>query len=127
MTTTCETLLRSSVNNQLYAAKEDSQLCFMCVAGKHVIIKSYKHWHIVENAFPYDNVADTHHILCPKRHVHSFPALFKDEESELWMIKYMLNKRTEYDSILENFNHAQSQPGHVHLHLLRWKLINPIT
>ena len=30
-------------------------------------IKRFEHWLIIENEFPYDAIAETHHMLVPKR------------------------------------------------------------
>lgn len=123
MTQIRDTLLRSKDTYEKYVNRVPDSKCFMCGSDNCVTIKSYKHWKIIENNYPYDNVAQVHHMLVPKRHIPFTHSFEKEEETELWLIKYMINKTTDYDCILENFAHGQSQPGHVHYHLLKWKPI----
>jgi len=84
------------------------------------LIKEYKHWAIVKNLFPYDNIATVSHILITKRVVEfDWEKLSRDEQKELNRIKKDI--RGKYDCILENLPTARSIPKHFHLHLLKIK------
>lgn len=39
--------------------------CPLCEAK---ILKTYKHWNLVENKYPYDGVVEKHDMIQPKRH-----------------------------------------------------------
>lgn len=120
-----QTLFRSQTTHDKYITRPADKKCFICDKTAHTVVKEYKHWVIIENNYPYDELATVHHMLCPKRHMpFTFENEFtKEEAGELWMIRYMLNKEGLYDSILENFTAGQSHPAHVHYHLLKWKTI----
>lgn len=78
------------------------------------VLKEYTYWWIIPNDFPYDTVAEVHHLLCPKSET---PGAHTKQELHIILesIKY------EYDCHLTNFSHAQSHPRHQHIHLIRWK------
>jgi hypothetical protein len=52
------------------------------------IITSFKHWHIMENLFPYDAIAEINHMIFPKRKVaFNWDLLSKEEREELEELK----------------------------------------
>lgn len=89
--------------------------CYLCESTP---IREYKYWKIVENQFPYDEVAETTHMVTPKRHLTESGLTWR-EMSELQKVKETIHK--EYDMILENAHKNKLIPGHYHLHLLRLK------
>lgn len=91
--------------------------CYLCEAYP---LRVSDHWKIVKNTFPYDEIADKHHMLVPDRHIASWDDLEVEEIEDLWAFVQNLNKDI-YDSIGWNFSSAQSMKDHLHLHLLRYK------
>ncbi len=84
-------------------------------------IKSFTHWLIVPNTFPYDAIADVSHMLLTKRDVvFDWSLLTKDELAEFKILKETYLKDT-YDLLWENLPNGRSIPGHFHLHLLTLK------
>ena len=86
--------------------------CFFCSAKS---LKEYKYWKVVENEFPYDEIASESHIISPRRHV-TETGLTKKEIEEYKKIKMELNEK--YDITVENSPKLKSIPMHYHLHLL---------
>lgn len=79
-------------------------------------IKDFNFWKIVENSFPYDQIAKIHHILVLKRHI-SEKELNEDETKELALIKESYIN-LEYDLLIETTHKNKSIPDHFHLHLI---------
>lgn len=79
-------------------------------------IKSFTHWKIVENPFPYDKIAATHHMIVPKRHVQE-RKLSKKEMLDFQHIKDTYLHKT-YEFIIESTYRKKSIPDHLHLHLI---------
>ncbi len=92
-----------------------SGVCYLCKAKP---VKEYKYWKIVENEFPYDEVADINHIVTIKKHKKE-EAYTKAEIQEYKKVKEYLHKT--YNTIMENTNGMKSIPEHQHFHLLRIK------
>lgn len=88
--------------------------CPLCY--KAPLIKTYKHWKIVNNIFPWDKIAKIQHMVIPKRHV-AYEELNSAEKLELDSIK---NKyiHQSYDIIAEATHKNKSIPEHFHLHLI---------
>lgn len=79
-------------------------------------LRSFVHWKIILNDFPYDLVAETHHMIIPNRHV-TESELTADEIREYAEIKEeVLHK--EYDYMIETTRVKKSIPDHFHLHLI---------
>lgn len=118
------TALRTTETWNRYQAepKKNNGDCFMCDPEAIVVVREFEHWIIIENNYPYDVVAKDHHMLIPKKHI-SFAVgdILEAEEDELELIKETLDKEGEYDCIMKNFTAGQSQPQHLHYHLLTWK------
>lgn len=89
--------------------------CYVCDAKP---LKEYRHWKIIENQFPYDEVAATSHMVVPKRHLKESELTWR-EMSEFEKVK--ADMHAEYDMIIENTRKQKSIPGHYHLHLLKLK------
>jgi len=80
-------------------------------------IKDYQYWRIIENKFPYDTIAKTHHLLVPRRQALNWVDLDIDEMTELDnLMVYDLPQ--DYDMILLNFPKAQSVKDWLHFHLI---------
>jgi diadenosine tetraphosphate (Ap4A) HIT family hydrolase len=80
-------------------------------------IRDFNYWRIIENKFPYDTIAETHHMLVPKRQALNWVDLDIDEMTELdGLIMYDLPE--QYDMILLNFPKAQSVKDWLHFHLI---------
>lgn len=105
------------------APKRRDGSCFMCDLDGIVIIKEYQHWVIIENQYPYDTVAEVHHLLVPREHEPRADELSVhciDESSD---IMSELEKEGYYDCIISNFPVGQSQKQHFHAHLIKWKRV----
>ncbi len=89
--------------------------CYICRAEP---LKTYRYWKIIDNQFPYDEIATTTHMIVPLRHVRE-DQLRAEELQEYSAVKADLH--AEYDLILENTYKQKSIPGHYHLHLLKLK------
>lgn len=91
--------------------------CFIC--RRDLLIKEYKHWIIVGNRYPYDAVAQTHHMIAPKRHISKHEELSLEELSELNQIRE--KNADTYDFEMFNLPHRQTHPPHFHIHLIKYK------
>lgn len=79
-------------------------------------LEQFTLWKVMANAFPYDRIARSHHMLVPKRHVRE-SELTPEELSEFITLKNsVLNGR--YDYFLEATDLTKTIPGHYHLHLV---------
>lgn len=96
----------------------------MCDPNCIKVVREFNHWLIIENNYPYDVVAKDHHMLVPKRHFSFNDVRTVDEKYELEEIEDLLNMEGDYDCIMQNFTAGQSQPQHLHYHLLTWKRID---
>ena len=88
--------------------------CSLCKETKS--IKEFKHWRILNNRFPWDRIAKTHHMIIPKRHT-IYEELNEIEKKEFEIIKvgYIEEK---YELIAEAMNKKKSIPKHLHIHLI---------
>jgi diadenosine tetraphosphate (Ap4A) HIT family hydrolase len=81
-------------------------------------IKTWKHWYMLPNKFPYSSAFSRHDMLLPKR-VISRKQMNKQENDELAEILDELEPR--YDVVMMNFRSKQSVKDHFHIHLLVYK------
>lgn len=81
-------------------------------------LQAWKYWRLIDNAFPYDVLFKTHHMLVPKRVVVE-QDLNELERQELEAIFVELS--TRYSCRLVNFPDSQSIKKHFHIHLLTFK------
>lgn len=88
-----------------------------CPLCEESAIKDFVHWRIITNNFPYDNVAEVHHMIVPRRHV-TETELTAEEMQELLAIKHDFINHQEYDWIIEATTKKKSIPAHFHLHLI---------
>ncbi len=79
-------------------------------------LKTFKHWKVVENLFPYDKIASKHHMLVPLRHVRE-DELTAEEMAEIKSIKENFIN-SEYDWIIEATPKNKSISEHFHIHLI---------
>jgi hypothetical protein len=80
-------------------------------------IRDFNYWRIIENRFPYDTIAKTHHLLVTKRKVPGHHLMNQYEATELdGLINNVLPQ--DYDMILLNFPQAQSVKDWLHFHLI---------
>lgn len=111
--------LRSEEMAQKYKEHRASGImengCVLCLANP---LKSFQNWKIIQNNFPYDRIAETHHMIIPLRHVDE-TGLTREESDELQTIKY--STLQDYDIIVEATKRTKSIPAHFHLHLITTK------
>ncbi len=84
-------------------------------------IKEFKYWLIIENEFPYDAIAELHHMLVPKRSVAFDWDLLSREELEEYNFIRKEYLPELYELIWENLPKNRTIPEHFHVHLLRLK------
>lgn len=90
--------------------------CYLCSAK---VVKEFMGWKIIENEYPYDTIAGSHHMVTLKRHGTEV-TLTPHEKMEFERdIKPYLHR--QYDMIFENTVRAKSIPGHHHLHMITLK------
>lgn len=98
--------------------KRHADECFLCDIET---IECFTHWYICKNQYPYDAVATFHDMLVPIDHVTHENDLSASARRELELILKRLNNECHYDCIMRNFTVGQSQPQHLHYHLITWK------
>lgn len=109
-----ETRYIESIKNGL-----NDEGCFFCDPKRQRLVKKFTNFVMIENDFPYDEVAETCHILFPIRHIKN-NELTEVEYQELCEIKNTYMKDQKYDYLLEGVSKL-SIPGHVHYHALTLK------
>ncbi len=82
-------------------------------------LKEFTHWKVVLNDFPYDRIADTHHMIIPRRHA-SEDEIMEEEWREYAAIKAGFISDT-YEYIMESTHRRKTIPAHFHVHLLTIK------
>lgn len=87
-----------------------------CVICKKDSLAEFTYWRIVENSFPYDRIATTHHMLVPYRH-EAEAQLPHGAQQELQTLKssYLSD---HYDIIIEALPGNKSVPAHHHYHII---------
>ena len=107
--------LESHAEYERYMKTPKFPKCYICSAKP---IKIYKLWRVIENEFPYNEIATKNDMIVPLRHTTEVN-LTEEELREFTKIKEDINDK--YDMILENTHKQKSIPGHFHLHLLQIK------
>lgn len=110
--------LRSRKTEEQYKkAIENGELniCPLCTAEP---LQTFTHWKIIKNKFPYDTIAEEHHMIVPHRHC-TYDSLTTGEIKELTSIKKEVYNSYHY--LLEGLGNNVSIPDHSHLHLLKLK------
>lgn len=109
---------RSDEMNALYATEKETDEfrtgCALCTCEPE---RTYEHWKIVRNKFPYDLIADEHVMLVPNRHVLE-QELTPEEIAEFQAIKHSDEIQHTYDNFIESTHRSRSIPPHFHLHLM---------
>lgn len=97
----------------------------MCEIEKGIItvVKKFKHWYIIENQYPYDTVAEIHHLLVPRDHIAKAERLTPQCTEETANIMEAIEAEGFYDCFISNFPIGQSQKQHFHIHLVKWKRV----
>ncbi len=109
--------LRSKEGQKAYDDyKASGALSAECVLCTKIPLRSFTHWVILENIFPYDKIAALHHMIVPKRHIIE-PEFSKEELDELLQIKESYIHKN-YDFVLEATYRKKSIPAHMHYHLV---------
>lgn len=102
-------------NYEVYQKTPKFPTCYICTSRP---LKTYTNWKLIENEFPYDEIATRNDMIVPLRHT-TEEGLTEEELREFTKIKEDINDK--YDMILENTHKQKSIPGHFHLHLLQIK------
>lgn len=88
----------------------------ICPLCDEMPIKLFRHWKIINNEYPYNMIAATHHMITSMRHI-TEDELTQEESNELQEIKKTFIN-SDYDLILEPTIKEKSIPDHFHLHLI---------
>lgn len=111
--------LRTSATEAKYQATKKS-VRFMKDAPS---LQEFREWRIINNEYPHDKIACTHHLLIPKRQVERPIYLNEYEIAELdGLLEHVLPQT--YDSIMLNFPKRQSIKKWLHYHLYVYKVRN---
>jgi hypothetical protein len=113
--------LRTKEMEQKYREyKKDGHMDRICnLCEKAPLVKEFRYWKIVENIFPWDNIAKLQHMLVPKRHI-KYDKLNDEEKKEFDELKISYVEQ-EYEIIAEVTNKKKSIPEHLHIHLIIMK------
>lgn len=109
--------LRTKETAELYKqAIAEGALNGPCVLCAKKPLQEFELWKIVQNDFPYDLIAKTHHMIVPKRHA-TEKELTPEEWSEFSKIKdeYL---HPNYEYLMEAAHKMKSVPAHFHWHLI---------
>lgn len=88
-----------------------------CVLCAGPALKTFTHWKIMENKFPYTRIASTHHMVVSLRHASEHE--ITQEEWEEWnAIKNSPDVQANYDFIMEATHKTKTVPAHMHVHLV---------
>lgn len=94
----------------------DPTFCHLCEAPSVI---EFEHWRIIENKFPYDEIARRHDMIVPKVHKRE-ESLTSAELQEFAELKKTYINDT-YQMVMESVPKNKSLPQHFHLHLLQIK------
>ncbi len=86
-----------------------------------VVLHTFEHWIIIENRFPYDQIAKVNHMIVSKRPLQSHYNGTKAEQKEYRTIIMQLEKEGFYDAYIENFSKVKSVKKFAHTHLVIWR------
>lgn len=100
--------------------REQDGVSFLPVTENDAI-RLFEYWYIIANEFPYDAVADVHHLLIPRRdNVLGWTDLNTRELHELLHLRETYCKEN-YEMIAENMPSTKTVQNHFHLHLFVFK------
>lgn len=115
--------LRKPESEAIYTEhkKQNKQGCPFCIErfGFGLEESVGRFWRIQPAKFPYDAVYAKHDLLIPTRHISNVEDLSEKESYHLLTLLARFDESDEYDSIMYNFKHKQTVPGHLHFHLLK--------
>lgn len=97
-------------------AKEMKKL--KSLSSEPILVK-FAHWRIIENAYPYDMIFSTHHLLIPKRQFADRRDINENERRELQDIVFRYIE-DNYDGVIDNTTKRRSIHVLYHLHLFKW-------
>ena len=80
------------------------------------VLREFNYWFLIPNKFPYDLIAEKHHMLIPKRVFGELGEANEAELAELAEIKRELGP--EYHYIIETTSARRSIGAHLHLHFI---------
>lgn len=89
-----------------------------CVLCKEEPLKLFTHWKIIIAKFPYNRIANMHHMIVPIKHKKEVD-LSAEEQQELAHIKE--SELNDYDFLMEPTHKGKSIPNHFHIHLIKFK------
>ena len=84
------------------------------------IIKEFEFWVIIENRFPYDNMADTNHLLISKKPLETLSEASEATRKEYEEVVESVAKEGFYDARIENFPKVTTVKSQHHIHLVKW-------
>lgn len=96
--------------------KEETNFTNPFVEIPQKILHSFTHWILIDNLFGYDLLAQTHHLLIPKRVFAEETGMTQEERAELTHIKK--NYGGTYDMYIENCSSIRSVYDHFHIHCI---------
>lgn len=102
----------SNYHKQKIVEKEQG-ICALC---ERKALTEFTHWKIVENLFPYDTIASTHHMLATKAHIPE-----SEVSPEAWKEFRDIKKNViapNYSCIMENMPGTMTIPTHFHFQLV---------
>lgn len=94
-------------------AREGSDVCVLCAVPSLV---EYEYWRIVDNEYPYDRIASTHHLLMPKRCCDDNDLTVAEHAELIALRDTVLND--QYDCMVVNMPKYTSVKQHFHYHLI---------
>jgi diadenosine tetraphosphate (Ap4A) HIT family hydrolase len=113
-----KSILRSNEVNEMYRAYKAA----MPADAPHFydwkdrVVQEFDNWVLINNAFPFDKIADKHHLLIPRR---VFAHLYEANTEELRELDEIKAKLApDYDFVMENFPRNRSVATHFHLHFV---------
>lgn len=86
---------------------------------QNTALQEFTHWALVPSNYPYDLIAEVHHLLVPKRVFPTYREVNEEEYEELKSIKDKL--KDHYDFILENLPSKITISSHYHLHFIKMR------
>jgi len=104
--------LKTHARYEQHCSLSDGKECYLCNAPA---VKRFTYWKIIENQYPYDEIAAISHMAVSLRHTKE-TELSDDEFKEYEKVKKYIHQT--YDTIMENTNKQKSIPNHYHVHLL---------
>lgn len=83
-------------------------------------VRPFHFWLLVENEYPYDKIAEKHHLLVPRENVSDYHQLSWGAKQELTDVRRWANGM-RYDVLMENMSHRRTIKQQFHMHLIKYK------